>query len=165
MKNPDHLLFFANVIASLFVGLTHLVTALNTLNNINIIFRHIASVSCAWQVGHFAPAIKRLRTAIFRYPLFKFIPAIQLASFLLHLALEDLLQLATRFPHAGDLRRIGMYRHQLAQHPHIQPAEMHLGALRLMRMHAQRDQRLAPQLQRTGERLTGEVFHTRLQNS
>jgi hypothetical protein len=37
MKNPDNLLFFANVLARLFVGLTHLVTALNTLNNINII--------------------------------------------------------------------------------------------------------------------------------
>jgi hypothetical protein len=37
MKNADHLLFFANVIAGFFVGLTHLVTALNTFNNIDII--------------------------------------------------------------------------------------------------------------------------------
>src|SRR5690606_34985641 len=97
----------------------------------------MASVSCAWQDGHFAPAIKRLRTAIFRYPLFKFIPAVELASFLLHLTLENLFQLTTRLPHAGDLRRIGMYRHQLTQHSHIQPAEMHLGALSLVRMHTQ----------------------------
>lgn len=38
MKNADHLLFFANMIAGFFVGLTHLVTALNTFNDIDIIF-------------------------------------------------------------------------------------------------------------------------------
>src|SRR5690606_12808016 len=47
MKNADHLLFFANVIAGFFVGLTHLVTALNTLNDIDIIFApHGQSILC-----------------------------------------------------------------------------------------------------------------------
>ena len=38
MKNPDHLLIFANVIAGFFVCFSHLMSALNTFNNINIIF-------------------------------------------------------------------------------------------------------------------------------
>jgi hypothetical protein len=37
MKNANHLLIFANMLLRLFIRLTHLVTALNTLNNIDII--------------------------------------------------------------------------------------------------------------------------------
>jgi len=37
MKNAYHLLFFANMLANLFIRLTHLVPALNALNNIDII--------------------------------------------------------------------------------------------------------------------------------
>lgn len=111
MKNPDNLLFFANMIAGFFIRLAHLMTALNTLYDINIIFPPHRQRILRLAARTFAPAIKRLRTAIFRYPLFKFIPAIELASFLLHLSLENLFQLPTRFPHAGDLRRIRVYRH------------------------------------------------------
>jgi hypothetical protein len=38
MKNPYHLLFFANVLAGFFIRFPHLVATLNTLNNIDIIF-------------------------------------------------------------------------------------------------------------------------------
>jgi hypothetical protein len=38
MKNTNNLLIFANMIAGLFIGFTHLVSTLNTLNNIDIIF-------------------------------------------------------------------------------------------------------------------------------
>jgi len=38
MKNADHLLFFAHMIAGLFIGLTHLMAALNAFNYIDIIF-------------------------------------------------------------------------------------------------------------------------------
>jgi len=37
MKNTNHLFVFANVLARLLVRLSHLVTALNTFNNIDIV--------------------------------------------------------------------------------------------------------------------------------
>ena len=83
--------------------------------------------------------------------------------FLLHLAMENIFQLAARLTHAGDLRIVRMVRHQLAQHTHIKPTEMQLRAVRLMRVHSQTHQRFAAQLQRAGKGFTRELCYPRLQ--
>ena len=96
-------------------------------------------------------------------PLFVAVPAIELPFLLAHLGLEDILQLAPRLLHPRDMLAVWMVRHQLAQHPHIQTAEVLLGTKCLVRVHAQRHQRLTAQLQRTAEGFTRELHHAGLQ--
>jgi hypothetical protein len=110
MKNAYHLLFFANMLADLFIRLTHLMTALNALNNIDIILTPHRQRILAWHAGHFAPAIKRLRTAI-SFTFIQIHPSRLTACSLFASRAENLLQLASGFPHAGYLQGITMHRH------------------------------------------------------
>lgn len=56
MKNANHLLLFAYMLTGLFICLTHLMTALNALNNIDIILTPHCQRILRPHAGHFAPA-------------------------------------------------------------------------------------------------------------
>ncbi len=134
MKNTDDLPITAYLITNMLVRFAHLVATLHALNHINVIFpphgeRIFLLTVRTNRTGdkpftHDVYSTGVITVSILQ-PLFEFIiPAIELPSFLLHLALENIFQLTPCLTRPGNLRTVGIIRHQFTQHPHIQTAKM-----------------------------------------